>query len=101
MIIVHAAESICTALKTYTIGKDEGVVLKTMESMEQFESDPYFKELYGNETQEQKEEVFVDLDKNNCVMERPKMLYNEKTDKYVIWFHADGRYPGVTPIWKS
>lgn len=46
--------------------------------MEQFESDPYFKELYGNETQEQKEEVFVDLDKNNCVMERPKMLYNEK-----------------------
>lgn len=74
--------------------KDEGVVLKTMESMEQFESDPYFKELYGNETQEQKEEVFVDLDKNNCVMERPKMLYNEKTDKYVIWFHADGRYPG-------
>lgn len=74
--------------------KDEGVVLKTMESMEQFESDPYFKELYGNETQEQKEEVFVDLDKNNCVMECPKMLYNEKTDKYVIWFHADGRYPG-------
>lgn len=74
--------------------KDEGVVLKAMESMEQFESDPYFKELYGNETQEQKEEVFVDLDKNNCVMERPKMLYNEKTDKYVIWFHADGRYPG-------
>ncbi len=32
--------------------------------------------------------------KNNCVMERPKMLYNDKTGKYVIWFHADGRYPG-------
>lgn len=74
--------------------KDEGTVLKTMENMEQFETDPYFKELYGNESQEQKEAVFVDLDKNNCVMERPKMLYNEKTGKYVIWFHADGRYPG-------
>lgn len=24
-------------------------------------------------------------------MERPKMLYNDKTGKYVIWFHADGR----------
>lgn len=86
-IHMYSSEDLCN-------WKDEGVVLKTMESMEQFESDPYFKELYGNETQEQKEEVFVDLDKNNCVMERPKMLYNEKTDKYVIWFHADGRYPG-------
>ena len=26
-------------------------------------------------------------------MERPKMLYNEKTGKYVIWFHADGTSP--------
>lgn len=24
------------------------------------------------------------------MIERPKMLYNEKTDMYVIWFHADG-----------
>lgn len=73
---------------------DEGVVLRTMESMSQFEEDEYFRSLYSDYTQEQKEAVFVDIDKNNCVMERPKMLYNEKTGKYVIWFHADGRYPG-------
>ena len=73
---------------------DEGVVLRTMESMSQFEDDEYFSSLYGDYTQEQKEAVFVDIDKNNCVMERPKMLYNDKTGKYVIWFHADGRYPG-------
>lgn len=73
---------------------DEGVVLRTMESMSQFEVDEYFSSLYGDYTQEQKEAVFVDIDKNNCVMERPKMLYNDKTGKYVIWFHADGRYPG-------
>lgn len=73
---------------------DEGVVLRTMESPEQFETDPYFNELYGNESVEKQEEIFVDLDKNNGVMERPKMLYNDKTGKYVIWFHADGRYPG-------
>lgn len=73
---------------------DEGVVLRTMESMEEFTSDPYFAELYGDYTDEQKKEIFIDLDKNNCVMERPKMIYNEKNDNYVIWFHADGRYPG-------
>lgn len=73
---------------------DEGIVLRTMESPEQFETDPYFNELYGDLSQEEKDAIFVDLDKNNTVMERPKMLYNDKTGKYVIWFHADGRYPG-------
>ncbi|QIB57137.1 family 43 glycosylhydrolase [Blautia producta] len=73
---------------------DEGVVLRTMENPDQFETDEYFSSLYGDCTPEEKEEIFIDLDKNNGVMERPKMLYNEKTGKYVIWFHADGRYPG-------
>lgn len=72
---------------------DEGVVLQTMENPDQFETDPYFKALYGDETEEKQEEIFIDLDRNNCVMERPKMLYNEKNDNYVIWFHADGRTP--------
>lgn len=74
--------------------KDEGVVLRTMESETEFTEDAYFRELYGDYDAEKKAEVFIDLDKNNCVMERPKMIYNEKTGKYVIWFHADGRYPG-------
>lgn len=74
--------------------KDEGVVLKTMETKEEFQTDPYFADLYGDYSEEEKEKIFIDLDKNNCVIERPKMLYNEKTGKYVIWFHADGRYPG-------
>ena len=73
---------------------DEGIVLRTMENPDQFETDDYFKSLYGDLSQEEKNAVFVDLDKNNTVMERPKMLYNESTGKYVIWFHADGRYPG-------
>ena len=24
------------------------------------------------------------------VIERPKVIYNEKNDNYVMWFHADG-----------
>lgn len=71
--------------------QDEGVILKTMESMEEFEADNYFKKLYGELDRQEQEDVFEDLDRNNCVMERPKMLYNDKTGKYVIWFHADGR----------
>lgn len=71
--------------------KDEGVVLKTMESMDEFETDDYFKSLYEGLSETEKEDVFEDLDRNNCVMERPKMLYNDTTGKYVIWFHADGR----------
>lgn len=70
---------------------DEGVVLQTMEDPDQFETDEYFKNLYGRETEEQKAAIFEDLDRNNTVMERPKMLYNDKTGKYVIWFHCDGR----------
>ncbi|AQP53652.1 hypothetical protein CBF34_10780 [Vagococcus penaei] len=73
---------------------DEGVVLKTMEDDRQFETDDYFKTLYAEYSKEKQSDIFIDLDRNNTVMERPKMLYNEKTKKYVIWFHADGRFPG-------
>ncbi len=73
---------------------DEGVILRTMENSDQFETDQNFSGLYGDYTAEEKERIFIDLDKNNCVIERPKMLYNEKTEKYVIWFHADGSTSG-------
>ena len=72
---------------------DEGIVLRTMESKDDFLK-PYFKELYGTLSEEEKEQIFIDLDKNRCIIERPKMIYNEKTKKYVVWFHADGRCPG-------
>jgi len=26
---------------------------------------------------------------NGCVIERPKVIYNEKTEKYVMWFHLE------------
>lgn len=72
---------------------DQGVVLRTMENYEQFETDEYFSTLYGDLTEEEKKEIYVDLWAEGCVMERPKMLYNEATGKYVIWFHADGTSP--------
>ena len=76
--------------------KDEGVVLKTAESWEEFTTDPYFTSLYGGLSEEEKKDIYYDLWKPGCVMERPKMLYNDKTGKYVIWFHADGKTPEST-----
>ncbi len=66
----------------------EGDVLKSVESIKQLREEPYFAELYQEYTDEQLEYVFGCINKNT-VMERPKMLYNEKTDSYVIWFHSD------------
>ena len=31
-----------------------------------------------------------------CVMERPKVIYNEKTDKYVMWFHLELKGQGYS-----
>lgn len=66
----------------------EGDVLRSVDSMEQLYSDPYFTAVYADYTQAQLEEVFACINAGT-VMERPKMLYNPKTDKYVLWFHSD------------
>ena len=77
---------------------DEGLVLKTMQSESDL-SEEYFYNLYGNLPAETQYAIYEDLwqgDGNDgCVIERPKMLYNSKTKKYVIWFHADGTTPST------
>ena len=76
--------------------KDEGVVLKTMKTEAQF-NEEYFSKLYGELSSEQKYAIYEDLWQGSgdagCVIERPKMLHNPKTGKFVIWFHADGTTP--------
>lgn len=73
---------------------DEGTVLKVMENREQFEMDEYFKTLYFDYNDAEKDEVYLNLRSSNCIVERPKVLYNEKTGKYVMWFHSDGPEAG-------
>ncbi len=68
----------------------EGIVMRNVDSREQLEKEAYFQELYGDYTEEQLDNVYASLSSQTAVIERPKMLYNEKTDMYVIWFHADG-----------
>ncbi len=69
--------------------EDQGLVLKTMEDIRQMDTDPYFNQLYGALTEEERQEVFRHISFHSSVLERPKVLYNEKTQKYVLWFHAD------------
>ncbi len=33
---------------------------------------------------------------SGCVVERPKVIYNEKTKKYVMWFHLEHKGKGYT-----
>lgn len=98
---------------------DEGVVLKSIPVSDEeygtdqdegyeadlsvFENDEYFKSLYGDyagmepddtDNYDSKlEEVYWNLAEDRCVIERPKVLYNETTGQYVMWYHADGRTP--------
>ncbi|MEH7482647.1 family 43 glycosylhydrolase, partial [Neobacillus drentensis] len=67
--------------------KDEGLALTAIESMDQFETDPLISKLY--EGREDKADILNDIGTDR-VIERPKVLYNDKTKKYVMWMHTDG-----------
>lgn len=66
----------------------QGDVLRSVDSREQLETDPYFSTVYQEYSQEERDMVYQCIN-STTVMERPKMLYNETTGQYVIWFHSD------------
>ena len=84
---------------------NEGVVLRSVTSREELESE-YFDALYdtvaddGTPRTERIDELFYYLNVKatapdgeaqlNAIFERPKVLYNEGTGKWVMWWHADG-----------
>ncbi|MEV0091136.1 glycoside hydrolase family 43 protein [Streptomyces sp. NPDC050738] len=81
-------------LHTWT---DEGLALRSMESAEQFDTDPYFTALYTGYDAEQRAAVYRDLSTrqistsvNPAILERPKVIHNARTGKWVMWVHADG-----------
>ncbi len=68
----------------------EGVVMRNVTSREELDTDEYFKELYAGYTKEQLDNVYRCINDSTSVIERPKMIHNEKTGQYLLWFHADG-----------
>lgn len=79
--------------------KDEGLALRALSSPDQFENDKYFAKLYKGYTAAQKEVIWRDLSTNSVrtdgwarpsILERPKVIYNKATGKWVMWVHSDG-----------
>ncbi|MEZ0537359.1 family 43 glycosylhydrolase [Caldicellulosiruptoraceae bacterium PP1] len=67
--------------------KDEGMALTMIESMDQFENDPLISELYKGRTD--KDNIFDDI-RVGRIIERPRVIYNDTTKKYVMWMHVEG-----------
>ncbi|MCR5585336.1 MAG: glycoside hydrolase family 43 protein [Lachnospiraceae bacterium] len=68
----------------------EGVIMRNVPSRRALEKEEYFKSLYAGCTDAELDNVALALDAERAVIERPKLIYNEKNKQYVLWFHADG-----------
>jgi O-glycosyl hydrolase len=75
--------------------EDRGVALRSLGSRADFEQ-PYFSALYGSYTASQRDAVYRDLGTvpvagtTPPIIERPKVIYNAATGKWVMWAHMDG-----------
>lgn len=100
--------SLYTSTDTYN-WTNEGVVLRSVTSRAELETE-YFDALYdtvaddGTPDTERIDELFYHLNVRattegggaqlNAIFERPKVLHNERTGKWVMWWHSDG---SITP----
>lgn len=66
---------------------DEGMALTMVKSMDDFTNDPLISKLYAGRTDTLN--VWADI-RAGRIIERPKVIYNDKTKKYVMWAHIDG-----------
>ncbi|MFB7249927.1 discoidin domain-containing protein [Microbacterium sp. NPDC056234] len=93
---VHAYKSYDTLNWT-----DEGIVLRSVSDAAEFETE-YFDALYdtvdeaGQPRADRIAELNYHLNTNDAaeyttIFERPKVLYNQSTDKWVLWWHSDGQ----------
>ena len=84
--------------------ENRGTALRSVQTPEELEQ-PYFDALYdtvddaGVPRADRIAEIDYHLDTNQAspntaIFERPKVLYNEKNDQWVMWWHSDGR---ITP----
>lgn len=67
--------------------KDEGMALTMVKSMDDFTNDPFISTLYAGRTDTLN--IWADI-RAGRIIERPKVIYNDTTHKYVMWAHIDG-----------
>ncbi len=53
--------------------------------------------LYSGLTLAEKQAIYAEFNRNR-VVERPKVIYNKHTDKYVMWWHQDGPTVGLYTV---
>lgn len=83
--------------KEYQAAKKAGAAVSTYDTLEKYNSADAISamnELYKGMTAAEKKALYDKLNWN-CVVERPKVIYNDKTKKYVMWFHKDGEGVGT------
>lgn len=67
------------------------------DTLSQYTTPEFIKEanaLYNGISYEEKKEMYTQFNWNK-VVERPKVIYNASTDKYVMWWHHDGPAAGL------
>lgn len=73
-----------------------GSMKSPVKSLSKFNSPERIAELnalYADKTDAEKQAMYKDFNWDK-VVERPKVVYNKKTDKYVMWWHQDGPIAG-------
>ncbi len=66
---------------------DEGDALTMIPSMDSFTKDPLISSIYAGRTDTA--DIFESM-RVGRIVERPKVIYNDKTKKYVMWMHMEG-----------
>lgn len=66
---------------------NEGMALTLIRSKDDFTKDPLISKLYAGRTDT--DNIWADI-RLGRIVERPKVIYNDKTKKYVMWAHIDG-----------
>lgn len=66
---------------------DEGDALTMIPSMDSFTNDPLISSVYAGRTD--RADIFESM-RVGRIVERPKVIYNDKTKKYVMWMHMEG-----------
>ena len=90
---------------------DRGLAMRSVRSLTELTSDPYFTNLYGvvndgvvDTAKAEKLNYYLNVnpdqngdgttDSVQAIFERPKVLYNAAHNNYVMWWHSDG---SITP----
>ncbi len=80
----------------YQAAKAAGKAVSPYDTLEKYNTASYIgrlNSLYAGRTAAEKRALYQKFNWDS-VLERPKVLYNQKNDNYVMWFHKDGEGAG-------